>query len=118
LERLEPEGAKPIAGTRFDRIYFVAVGTSGGVWRLSVRGWDALTESLSDSVTAKTTDRRAVGRVAAECIERLFFPSISVDEADGLTKKARVTIRAGSLPAGSSSARRIEVGSILEPVFR
>ena len=101
---------------RFDNAFLVTIDMTGSRWNVSGRQWGAATRTIGPTVSAATFDRRDVAATAADVIDRMFQPVLTVERVEG--NKVTLRMQAGRHSPADPKAAQIRPGDVIQPFFR
>ena len=99
-----------------DKLYLIAVGFSGGDYRVLVREVDGRTRVAGPLIERRVGQREAIGLATWDAILDSFTPLAKVESVED--KALRLRVRAGGLVIDPVSPALIQPGQVLKPVLR
>jgi len=100
----------------YDKVFFLALEARGARYFVYGREWDLATHRLGALQSSDTYQRRAIAQTAAELVERLFRPLLTIENV-GL-ESAGLRLHAGAFPARDPQAVQLRPGDLIVPFFR
>lgn len=99
LERLNSTEILSMADAddgKFEKRFFVGIATAGAAWEISVREWDALSQTLGPVQTATVRDPEVSPRVIYDLMGDVFRPIVELGAADLGARTVAFTLKAGA----------------------
>jgi hypothetical protein len=117
LQRVTLEHFKSqVITAQYDKAFLLTIEMAGSRLSVSGRQWDAATRSVGPIGSAETFDRRDLAATAADVIDRMFQPVLTVERVEG--NKVTLRMQAGRHSPADPKAAQVQPGDVIQPFFR